>query len=135
MITFNHVNWVAILISAAINMGLGAGWYGYFAQPWMEGNGFTKEEIEADNSPTPYVVAAINSVTMAFVLANVINWTGATGLLNGLLTGLLMWLGFTAFTMGSNHAFEGRGLKMWAINAGMYMVGLMIMGAIIGAWR
>lgn len=133
MITFN-VNWLAIIIAAVVNMAVGAGWYGFFAKPWMEGNGFTREQIEADNSSMPYVVAGLNSITMAFVLANVINWTGATGLLNGLLTGLLMWLGFTALSMGSNHAFESRGFKMWGINAGMYMVGLMVIGAIIGVF-
>ena len=100
----------------------------------MEENGFTREYIESNNNSIPYVVAILNSLTMSFVLANVINWTGATGLLNGLLTGLLMWLGFTALTMGSNHAFEDRSFKVWGINAGMYMVGLMVIGAIIGAF-
>ena len=46
MITFDH-NWIAILVAAVVNMAIGAGWYGYFAEPWMEGNGFTREQIEA----------------------------------------------------------------------------------------
>ncbi|MFK7801630.1 MAG: DUF1761 domain-containing protein [Anaerolineae bacterium] len=133
MITFN-VSWLAIIIATVVNMAIGAGWYGYFAEPWMAGNGFTKEQIEANPSNTPYIVAGANSLVMSFVLANVINWTGATGLLNGLLTGLLMWVGFTALTMGANHAFESRSFTMWGINSGMYMVSLTVIGAIIGAF-
>lgn len=133
MVTFS-VNWIAIIIAAVVNMAIGAGWYGFFAEPWMAGNGFTREDIEADASNTPYIVAGANSLVMSFVLANVINWTGATGFINGLLTGLFMWVGFTALTMGANHAFESRSFTMWGINAGMYMVSLMVIGAIIGAF-
>ncbi|MEM8858570.1 MAG: DUF1761 domain-containing protein [Chloroflexota bacterium] len=134
MITFD-LNWFAIIVAGVVNMAIGAGWYGAFAEPWMAGNGFTREQIEANADYSPYIVAIANSIVMPFVLANVMNWAGVSGLVNGLLLGLLMWLGFTAFTMGSNHAFESRGFTMWGINAGMYMVGLMVIGAIIGVWQ
>ncbi len=133
MISFN-VNWLAVIICAVANMMIGAGWYGFFAEPWMAGIGKTREDIEADSSSTPYVIAGLNSFLMAFVLANVIQWTGATGWLNGLLTGALMWLGFTGLAFGANHAFEFRDFKAWGINAGTYFLGLMVMGAIIGAF-
>lgn len=134
MITFDH-NWLAIIVAAVANMAIGAGWYGYFAEPWMAGNGFTREQIEADGDSTPYIWAIANSLVMPFVLANVMAWAGVSGLVNGLLMGLLMWFGFNALSMGSNHAFESRGFQMWGINSGMYMVGLMVIGAILGAWQ
>ncbi len=134
MITFDH-NWLALIVAAVVNMAIGAGWYGFFAEPWMEGNGFTREQIEADGDNTPYIFAVANSLVMPFVLSNVMNWAGVSGLVNGLLLGLLMWVGFTALTFASNHAFESRSFKMWGINAGMYMVGLMVIGAILGAWQ
>ena len=131
MISFD-LNWIAIVVCIVANMAIGAGWYGYFAEPWMAGNGFTREQIEADNNSMPYVIAAVNSFLMAFVLANVIMWVGVDSWLNGLLTGALMWLGFSGFAFGANHAFESRGFAMWGINSGMYFVGLMVMGAILG---
>lgn len=133
MLSFD-VNWIAILVSVVANMVIGAVWYGVFANPWMEGIGKTRADIEASQDWRPYGVAILNSFLMAFVLANVIAWSGATGLVGGLVTGLIMWLGFTGFAMASNHAFEGRSLTLWLINSGTYLVGLMVMGAILGVW-
>lgn len=134
MLTFG-VNWLAIVVCVLANMIIGAVWYGVFANPWMAGIGKTREEIEQNQNMQPYAVAVLNSFLMAFVLANVLSWAGISGLINGLFVGLLMWLGFTGFTMGANHAFEGRSLNLWAINSGTYLVGLLVMGAILGAWQ
>jgi hypothetical protein len=46
-----------------------------------------------------------------------------------------MWLGFNGFSFAANHAFEGRSLKLWAVNSCIYLVGLMVMGAILGLWQ
>ena len=133
MLTFD-VNWLAIVVAIVANMIIGAAWYGVLATPWLDGIGKTREEIQENQSWQPYAVAVLNSLLMAFVLANVISWTGLTGLVNGLLAGLLMWIGFTGFTFAANHAFEGRSLQLWLINSGTYLLGLLVMGAILGAW-
>ncbi|HEX6303597.1 MAG TPA: DUF1761 domain-containing protein [Anaerolineales bacterium] len=134
MLSFD-VNWIAVIVAVIANMVIGAAWFAVFANPWMQGVGKTRQEIEGDQDWRPYAVAVLNSFLMAFVLANVIAWSGATGLLGGLVTGLIMWLGFTGFTFAVNHAFEGRSLTLWAINSGTYLVGLLVMGMILGVWR
>jgi len=134
MLTF-ELNWLAILVSVVANMIIGAVWYGVFAQPWMDGIGKTREDIEANQSFVPYLIAILNSFLMAFVLANVLVWTGVTGIGGGLLVALLMWLGFNGFSFASNHAFEGRSFKLWLINSGTYLVGLLVMGLILSVWR
>ena len=134
MLSFN-VNWLAILVSVVVNMVIGAVWYGAYATAWMHGIGKTQEQIQGNQSWRPYGVAMLNSLFMAFVLANVINWVGAPGLWAGILIGAIMWLGFTGLPFAANHAFEGRSLTLWWINAGTYLVGLVLMGAILGAWR
>lgn len=134
MLSFD-LNWIAIILAVVANMVIGAAWYGLFANPWMAGIGKTREEIQENQDWRPYGVAVLNSFLMAFVLANVIAWSGATGLVGGLVTGLIMWVGFTGFAFAANHAFEGRSLGLWAINSGTYLVGLIVMGAILGAWR
>ena len=134
MLTFD-VNWIAILVLIFVNMGLGAVWYGpLFGKPWMEATGISMDDMGGANAGRSYGIAVLNSFFMAFMLANVIAWTGVDGVGGGLLTGLLMWLGFTGLTFGVNHAFEGRSLHLWFINSGMYLVGLLIMGAILAIW-
>ncbi len=133
MLTFD-VNWLAILVAVIANMVIGAVWYGVFANPWLKGIGKTREEIQESQSWKPYVVAVLNSVLMAFVLANVLAWIDDYSLVNGLLAGGIVWIGFTGFTFAANYSFEGRSPVMWLINSGPYLVGLLVMGAILGAW-
>jgi hypothetical protein len=135
MLTF-AVNWLAVLVALIVNMVIGALWYGpLFGKRWMAELGFTTEDIQSGPMVPPYLIAILNSFLMAFVLANAIAWAGVTGILGGLLVGLLMWLGFTGFTFAANHAFEGRSLVLWAINSGTYLVSLLVMGAILAVWQ
>ena len=134
MLTFD-VNWLAVVVSAVANMIIGAVWYGAWAEPWLEGIGKTREWTEENQRPMDYVVAVVNSLLMAFFLANVIAWAGVSGFLPGLLMGLFMWLGFNGFSLAVNHAFEGRSTLLWFINSGTYLVGLLVMGVILGLWQ
>ncbi|MBC8478699.1 MAG: DUF1761 domain-containing protein [Candidatus Delongbacteria bacterium] len=131
MITFD-LNWIAIGLCVVANMVIGALWFGpLFGRRWMKELDLKKEFIESGQMWKSYVIAVVNSVLMAFVLAQVIVWTGVTGITGGLLLGLLMWAGFTGFAFAVNHAFEGRSAQLWFINSGMYLVGLLAMGVIL----
>lgn len=134
MLTFN-VNWLAVFVSAVANMIIGAAWYGILAEPWLEGIGKTREWANDNQRPSDYIIALVNSFLMAFFLANVIFWAGVSGLGGGLMMGLFMWLGFNRFPFAANHAFESRSTKLWAVNSGIYLVGLLVMGAILGGWQ
>ena len=133
MLTFD-VNWLAIIVSVVANMVIGAVWYGVFATPWLEGIGKSREEVQENQNWRPYAVAVLNSFLMAFVLANVLAWINDYSLVNGLLSGAVIWVGFTGFTFAANHAFEGRSAVLWLINSGVYLVGLLVAGAILGVW-
>jgi hypothetical protein len=135
VLTFD-LNWLAVIVCATVNMVVGAVWYGpLFGKRWMKEVGLTQADIESGQTWPLYLVAAFNSLCMAFVLANVVSWAGVTGVGSGVLLGALMWVGFAGFTFAVNHAFEGRTIAHWAINAGTYLVGLMIMGAILAIWQ
>jgi hypothetical protein len=100
----------------------------------MAGIGMTRQEIDENQNMGAYGVAVLNSFFMAFVLANVLRWAGVTELIDGLLVAVMMWFGFTGFTLAVNHAFEFRSLKIWLINSGIYLVGLVVMAAILTLW-
>ena len=134
MLSFD-LNWWAILVCTIANMLTGALWYGpLFGKRWMAELGLSTKDIQSGPMWRDYLIAVLNSFLMAFVLANVIAWAGVTGIAGGLLTGLLMWVGFTGFTFAVNHAFEDRSLQLWAINSGTFLAGLLVMGAILAVW-
>jgi hypothetical protein len=135
MLTFN-VNWLAVIVAAFANMVTGALWYGpLFGKPWMQELGLTMEDIEGGDMAKPYAVAILNSLLMAFVLANAIAWTGAATIGTGVLLALVLWVGFTGFTFAVNHAFEGRSTRLWLINSGTFLAGLVVMSIILTLWR
>ena len=135
MLSFN-INWLAVVVSAVANMVIGAIWYGpIWAERWLEGIGKTREWANENQRPTDWVLAVLNSLLLAFFLANVMAWAGVSGFLPGLLMGLFMWLGFNGFSFAVNHAFEGRSMQLWFINSGIYLVGLLVMGIILGLWQ
>ena len=129
------VNWWAILVCIFLNMAIGALWYGpLFGKQWMAELGFTDDDIASGNPGKAYAMAFLNSFLMAFVMANVLSWATVSHVGNGVFVGLVMWLGFTGFSFGVNHAFENRSTKVWLINSGMYLIGLLVMGAVLTVW-
>jgi hypothetical protein len=51
------------------------------------------------------------------------------------LIAALVWVGFVATSWAKEYIFEVRTLQIFLINAGYSLVGLMLMGAITGAWK
>jgi Protein of unknown function (DUF1761) len=141
--TFAGVNYLAILIAAIAAWVAGAAWYGVLAQPWVTAQGKTMEEFEAKQeamkSPpayAPFVIAFIAELIMAWCLAGVLGHLGPgqVTLRNGVISAFFLWLGFVLTTMAVNYAFGERGIKLAAIDAGHWLLVLLIQGAILGAW-
>jgi len=47
----------------------------------------------------------------------------------------LLWLGCVMTTWATEYAFEVRTYKLFAINTFFWLFGMIIMGAIVGAWK
>jgi len=131
------VNHVAVLVAAVVFFAIGAVWYTVFSVPWLAGIGKTVEQLMKDNggSPAPYIVGFLAIVVMCYTL----NWIVQRGLEpsagSGALAGATVAFGIVGATLALNYGFEARGVTLWLINAGYVLIGLVITGAIIGAWK
>jgi hypothetical protein len=61
--------------------------------------------------------------------------TGPQTLLRGIRAAVLLWFGLVLTTYATEYIFEVRTLKLFAINAGFWLLGMILMGAIVGAWK
>ena len=52
-----------------------------------------------------------------------------------MMIGALLCAGLVAAAMATEYAFETRSLQIFAITAGYPLLGGLVMGAIIGAWK
>jgi Protein of unknown function (DUF1761) len=136
------INYWAVLVAAVAQMILGALWYGpLFGKPWAKMMGFTAEkmkEAKAKGMGKSYAIMTIGALIMSWILAHAIVFAGAYlvfyGVMAGIATGFLNWLGFVAPVTISSVLWEGKSWKLWSLNAGYYLVGLCLMGAIIAGW-
>jgi len=141
--TFGGMNYLAIVIAAVAAWVAGAVWYGALAKPWVAAQGKTMEEFKAQQQEmrgsavayTPFIIAFVAELVMAWILAGVLGHLGPgqVTLRNGVISALFLWLGFVAPTMAVNYAFGARKPKLYAIDVGHWLVVLLLEGAIIGA--
>jgi hypothetical protein len=130
------VNYWAALVSVVAAMVIGAIYYSpaVAGRAWMAAIGKTPEEIKANNKPSLYVVTAVLALLQATVLSAVISWAGDVTLVGGALIGLLLWVGMALPVISNTFIFEGRKMVNHVISSGYYLITLVVMGGIIGAW-
>lgn len=130
------INIWAVLVAAVINMAVGAYWYspGGMGKEWMKLTGH-KMEGGRDDVNWMYLLSFIGAIIQAWILAHFVQYAGATTVWEGIKTGFWLWLGFVAITSAMNMMFEARPWRLWKINAGYYLVVLVITGALLAAWR
>jgi hypothetical protein len=104
---------------------------------WLAGIGRTMEWLVASgmNQALQYAVAILCAIIAAAVLSICIQASGEQTVLRGIFCGAIIWFGFIATSWATEYIFEVRSLKIYAINAGFWLFDLILMGAIVGAWR
>lgn len=136
------INWVAVLVAGISAFVIGGVWYspGLFGRAWMKDNNLAEEAIKKSNKGKIFGFTLIFSLLMAVNLAMFlqdpkspdcgpktdITWGMTAGFLAGIWT-------FCAIAIHS--LFELKSWRLIFINGGYTIVALVLMGAIIGAWR
>lgn len=131
-----HFNHWSLLVSAVILWLLGAVWYSplLFAKPWAAI--VSRPMGEKPKGVVHGMIASfVGDLLVAFVLAHVVYWSGADGFAMGAFVGFLAWLGFVVAPLYPQRIYEGRPFKYFAINSGYWLIGLVVVGGLLSAWR
>lgn len=128
------VNWTAVVVAAVASMALGFVWYMLLGNQWMGALGKTREQIMASgNQATPFIIAFLMQLVMAYSLALFTpKLMGSTTLVNGLIVGFHVWLGFVITSMIINHRYQGSKWSLTLIDGGYLLGVLLIQGLVIG---
>jgi hypothetical protein len=131
-------NYWAILVAAIACFLFEAGWYTLFMNPWLAGIGRTSEWLHSAAGYNPalqFGIALLGTAVIATAIARVTQLTGPQTALRGVQVAALLWVGLVLPTWAIEYAFEVRPLSLLGINAGFWLLGMMLMGAIVGAWK
>lgn len=134
-----EINYWAVLLATASSMIVGSIWYA----PKVFGTRWSKlANVDMDRPGSSATVAIITTVLVSFVTAWVLagaaaiawHFYGGSFLWGTLVTGILLWAGFTAARFITHDAFEGRPTALTTMNIAHELVTLVIMALIIGVW-
>ncbi len=132
-----RLNWVAILVAAIASFIFEALWFSVFMNEWLAGIGRTREWLVGTglNPAVQYATAIICSIIVAAVLSICIQATGKQTARRGILCAVVIWFGFIATSWAKAYIFEVRTFQIYFIYTGYYLIELMLIGAIVGAWK
>ena len=159
-----EINWLALLAAAVSTFIVGFIWYNpkVFGTAWMNETGMTEEKAKGANMALTFGMALVFAFMLSIVLQmNVIHQFGAQSAAEGIkgvdpsvlqnyfdaygntyrtfghgaLHGLVFGIFVALPILGTNALFEMKSWKYIFINAGYWMVNLMLMGGIICAWK
>jgi len=130
-----RTNYAAVIVAAIAYWLLCAVWFGVlFSKPWMALEGITDAQARSMNPVLPYVISFLLNVLIAYSLAQICVWRNANTIGRGASVGVLLWIGFVGPITFSTYMYEMRPRTLFAINQFYPLAGLVLMGAIIGAW-
>jgi hypothetical protein len=134
------VNWLAVIVAAAIYFILGALWYSpvLFAKPWQAAIGWDESRPQPQTNPLTYVVPALLYLVAGIATALLAAATGTDSLSEGITLGLLTGLGFALPMVGVEATFDPnkpKPLVWFAITVAYHLIGFLILAVIIAVWQ
>ena len=132
-----RLNWGAVLVAAIVHWLLGAVWFTAFAGVWTAGLRMSPDELQAAKAHPnfwPYLIALLCNFLLAYAIARLLSGSESHTLLRGIRVGTLVGMA-TAVAMATELVFELRPRSFIMISAGYPLVGCILMGIILGAWK
>ncbi|MES2215857.1 MAG: DUF1761 domain-containing protein [Patescibacteria group bacterium] len=134
------VNIWPIIVAAVVSFAIGALWYSpiLFGKEWMALTKISEADMAAAKAKgvwKSYIVHFIANLISFAVLGFIIVAVGVQSGSDGAFFGFLVWLGFTLPLHISHLLWQKAPMKLILIDTVQVLIGLVIGGAIIGAWR
>lgn len=131
--SFEGINWLAVLAAAVSAFVLGGVWYGpLFKRVWCR-------EAGIDMDAKPAHPARVFGVAFASALASAVMFAWLLGaqpqLQLAIHHGFMIGLAFVAMSFAINYSFAARSLKLWLIDAGYHTLQFTLYGVILGVWH
>ena len=138
--TFAGINHLAIFIAAVAGWLAGVAYYSALGVHWVAAQGKTMEEFKAHRTSLkgtpaawlPFALAFAADLVMAWVLAGMVGHLGPVTIRSAVISALFAWGGFVVTAILVNNAFAGRRYALTMIDAGHWLLAVVVMGAVIG---
>jgi hypothetical protein len=133
------INYLAVIVGAAATLLIGLVWYSpsVFGRVWIRAFGYTEERVNLirQTAGRAYTVWVLCYLAMALVFDILLSHAGVRTAGGGMWLGFLVWLGFNFTVNLAGSMFSEKSITAFLVDAGFQLIFLLIMGAVLGAWR
>ncbi|MDB5178788.1 MAG: hypothetical protein JWN01_731 [Patescibacteria group bacterium] len=122
-----------IIAAVVVYFAVGALWYSpvLFAKAWMKELGRKKEDMAG--AQAAMITTFLAMVVLVLAETYLVQATMTEGIWGGAVLGLILWVGFAATTGLINNSFQGASKKLYAIDQGYHLLGIVLAGAILAS--
>lgn len=128
------MQFIAVILAAAVAYGFGAFWYIRMAKPWALAAGLTLDQNgrpQGNGSPLPFVIGALAEILVAGMMRHIFVQANMTGLVEGLMGGFGIGAFLITPWVAMNYAFAGRPFKLTMLDGVNSVVGCTLMGLVL----
>ena len=137
MLEFAGINWWAVLVVWVIYMMVGAFWYSPagFAKQWAKHTKIDLMKIPQNEATRTVTWVAVSALVQAVTLAVMMNSLHVHTVTEGLINGLILWLGLVTATTVGVTLYSRRSWKFLWLNSAYFLVVMSVGSVILAAWR
>lgn len=128
------MDWLAVIVTAAIGFGIGALWYGVLSKPWVAASGVPTDETGAPKdggNPITYLGAYVCILLVAGMMRHTFGMANIDTLDKGIVAGLGIGLFFIAPWITLNVLFSQRPKALALIDGGYAAIACAVMGGVL----
>jgi hypothetical protein len=133
-------NWLAIIVAAIAFFALGSLWFSVlFGKQWMALNGIPEPTPERREEMKKLMMPMmLKTLVMSLVLAFLISFLGFTAAIHGLMAGIKFGLALGVIAiipLIMADMYLMKPLRLWFIDAGYHLIGIVLMSIILAVWQ
>jgi uncharacterized protein DUF1761 len=127
------LNYLAVLVAITAAFVLSGVWYAILGGQLASLHPAYAEPQRTQAATVP--VELVRNLVVALVTAVLASQVGTDDAAEGLLLGLLLWIGFPAMILAGSVFHEKVPPRLAAIHAGDWLLKLLLIAGVVGAWQ
>jgi len=136
----HHINYFAVAGAAFVYFIIGSIWYSplLMSDMWIEELKHHQVTIKTPTSAALFgkmLITFTAALISAFAMACLVIMTSATTWQSGLLIGILSSMGFAGTTLATAFIWESRSFKLFLIDIGYPILGIISSAMLLSIWR
>ncbi len=130
-----NINWIAVVVVGIIYFAIIFFWYfpSLFGNLWLKLVG--KESEPKSKIIRDTIIMIPTSFITVLIIEIMMDLTGMNDIVSALLLNLLLWIGFIGIIGINQNNFNDRGIKLFLIEYGVYLIGFLVAGLILAIWQ